>query len=118
MKQNYDFIEARVPIKAWTKYVPFDDNSKAQIKALASMPFVQGLAIMPDVHLGIGSSIGTVAALSGAIVPAIVGVDIGCGMMAVKTTIMAKDLPDNLHLMRCAIENAVPHGRTDNGGRL
>ena len=117
MKQNYDFIKGGAPIRAFTQHVPFDQNAKDQIVNLSRLPFVKGIAVMPDVHLGVGSSIGTVAALKGAIIPSIVGVDIGCGMMAVKTTIMAKDLPDNLHLIRCEIEKAVPHGRTNNGGK-
>src|SRR6185436_2848822 len=81
-------------------------------------PFVHGwVAAMPDVHWGIGATVGSVIPTRGAIIPAAVGVDIGCGMMAVRTTLTASDLPDDLHAMRTAIERAVPHGRTDNGGR-
>jgi tRNA-splicing ligase RtcB len=72
---------------------------------------------MPDVHWGIGATVGSVIPTKGAIIPAAVGVDIGCGMMAVETTLNARDLPDNLKKIREAIENAVPHGRTNNGGR-
>jgi tRNA-splicing ligase RtcB len=67
---------------------------------------------MPDVHLGKGSTIGSVIPTKGAIIPAAVGVDIGCGMIAVRTSLVASDLPDNLSGLRSAIEQAVPHGRT------
>src|SRR4029079_17544066 len=70
-----------------------------------------------DVHWGIGATVGSVIPTKGAIIPAAVGVDIGCGMMAVRTTLAASGLPDDLGPVRAAIEEAVPHGRTDNGGR-
>jgi tRNA-splicing ligase RtcB (3'-phosphate/5'-hydroxy nucleic acid ligase) len=72
---------------------------------------------MPDVHWGIGATVGSVIPTKGAIIPAAVGVDIGCGMMAVETDLNARDLPDNLHVIRTAIEEAVPHGRTQHGGK-
>jgi len=72
---------------------------------------------MPDVHWGIGATVGSVIPTKGAIIPAAVGVDIGCGMMAVRTSVHANQLPDNLYGMRTAIEAAVPHGRTDIGGQ-
>jgi hypothetical protein len=72
---------------------------------------------MPDVHWGMGASVGSVIATKGAIVPAAVGVDIGCGMAAAMTSLTAADLPDSLVSMRSAIEAVVPHGRTDNGGK-
>jgi len=72
---------------------------------------------MPDVHLGKGSTIGSVIPTVGAIIPAAVGVDIGCGMMAARSTLMAGDLPDQLGPLRGAIECAVPHGRTVGRGR-
>src|SRR3989454_9144167 len=72
---------------------------------------------MPDVHWGVGATVGSVIPTKGAIIPAAVGVDIGCGMMAVETDLNARDLPDNLKGMRSAIEKAVPHGRTNHGGR-
>ncbi len=71
---------------------------------------------MPDVHWGIGATVGSVIPTKGAIIPAAVGVDIGCGMMAVQTSLNARDLPDNLKGIRTAIETAVPHGRTNHGG--
>jgi tRNA-splicing ligase RtcB len=72
---------------------------------------------MPDVHWGVGATVGSVIPTRGAIIPAAVGVDIGCGMMAVETTLRANQLPDNLHGLREVIERAVPVGRTDNGGK-
>ncbi len=81
------------------------------------MPFVhKHVAIMPDVHWGMGATVGSVIPTKGAIIPAAVGVDIGCGMAAQRTTLKASDLPDNLHHLRTAIEDRIPHGRTDNGG--
>lgn len=107
-----------VPIKAWTDGVPVEPEAMAQVENVARMPFVfRHVALMPDVHKGIGATVGSVVATKGAIIPAAVGVDLGCGMMAVETTLGAAQLPDNLHPIRTAIEKAVPHGRTDNGGR-
>ncbi|HKV38487.1 MAG TPA: RtcB family protein, partial [Blastocatellia bacterium] len=111
-------IEQGVPIKAWTKGVALEEAALNQLRNVASLPFVyKWVAAMPDVHWGIGATVGSVIPTKGAIIPAAVGVDIGCGMMAVKTSLTANDLPDNLHHIRTAIERAVPHGRTDNGGR-
>lgn len=107
-----------VPIKAWVRGVPFEAEAEAQLRRIAELPFVhKWVAAMPDVHLGLGATVGSVVATRGAIIPAAVGVDIGCGMMAVRTTLRAEGLPDSLRDVRRAIEAAVPHGRTDNGGR-
>jgi tRNA-splicing ligase RtcB len=106
------------PIKAWTRGVPIEEAALTQLRNVASLPFIhRHLAVMPDVHWGKGATVGSVIATDGAIIPAAVGVDIGCGMMAVRTSIRAEHLPDNLAEIRSAIEAAVPHGRTDNGGR-
>jgi tRNA-splicing ligase RtcB (3'-phosphate/5'-hydroxy nucleic acid ligase) len=106
------------PIKMWTQGVPVDEKAKQQLINTARMPFIhKWLAVMPDVHVGKGSTIGSVIPTKGAIIPAAVGVDIGCGMMAVRTSLSAQDLPDNLHALRCAIEKAVPHGRNLTRGR-
>jgi tRNA-splicing ligase RtcB (3'-phosphate/5'-hydroxy nucleic acid ligase) len=115
----YNVIETQngVPIKAWTKGVLLDDRAKEQLINVAKMPFVhRWVAAMPDVHWGIGATVGSVIPTKGAIIPAAVGVDIGCGMMAVETSLNASHLPDNLKGIREAIEKAVPHGRTNNGG--
>jgi tRNA-splicing ligase RtcB len=107
-----------VPIKAWTKGVPLEDAARQQLLNVAQLPFIyKWVAAMPDVHWGIGATVGSVIPTKGAIIPAAVGVDIGCGMMAVQTSLNARDLPDNLHGIREAIEKAVPVGRTDNGGK-
>jgi len=107
-----------VPIKAWTKGVPLEDAARQQLLNVAQLPFIyKWVAAMPDVHWGIGATVGSVIPTRGAIIPAAVGVDIGCGMMAVKTSLHANQLPDNLHGIRTVIEKAVPHGRTDNGGK-
>src|SRR5262245_49376493 len=117
---NYNLIEsagAGVPIKAWTKGVPLEDAAARQLRNVAKLPFVyKWVAAMPDVHWGIGATVGSVIPTEGAIIPAAVGVDIGCGMMAVATSLEAKHLPDSLAGIRSRIEVAVPHGRTNNGG--
>lgn len=101
------------PIKLWTDGVPVEDDARRQLMNTAKMPFIfKHLAVMPDVHLGKGSTIGSVIPTVGAIIPAAVGVDIGCGMIAARTSLHARDLPDNLHGLRTAIEKAVPHGKT------
>lgn len=104
-------------VKTWTDGVPFEDSAKEQTFAAARLPFVgPWVAVMPDVHGGIGATVGSVIPTEGAIIPAAVGVDIGCGMVAVRTDLRAEHLPDNLGPIRSAIEAAVPHGRTDDGG--
>lgn len=109
--------ERGVPIKAWTVGVAFDDRTEAQLKKVATLPFIhKWVAVMPDAHCGIGATVGSVIATSGAVIPAAVGVDIGCGMIASRTSLSAKDLPESLRALRSLIEAAVPHGRTDNGG--
>jgi tRNA-splicing ligase RtcB (3'-phosphate/5'-hydroxy nucleic acid ligase) len=120
MEKTYNVIasESGVPIKAWTVGVPFEEGAEKQIKNLASLPFVhKWIAVMPDAHQGMGATVGSVVATAGAVIPAAVGVDIGCGMMAARTSLRASDLPDALGAVRSAIEARVPHGRTDNGGK-
>lgn len=117
--QNFNVINTNdgVPIKAWTKGVSFEEAAEKQIRNVARLPFIhKWVAVMPDVHAGIGATVGSVIPTVGAIIPAAVGVDIGCGMMAVRTSLLATDLPADLGEIRRAIEAAVPHGRTDNGG--
>jgi tRNA-splicing ligase RtcB (3'-phosphate/5'-hydroxy nucleic acid ligase) len=118
MTYNIITPDKGVPIKAWTKGVPLEDAAEKQLLNVAQLPFVyKWVAAMPDVHWGMGATVGSVIPTRGAIIPAAVGVDIGCGMMAVQTSLNARDLPDNLHGIREAIEKAVPVGRTDNGGK-
>lgn len=118
-KNAYEVMNTSgVPVKSWTRGVPFEEEAKKQLRNIASLPFIhRWVAAMPDVHLGKGATIGSVVPTLNAIIPAAVGVDIGCGMMAVKTSLKASDLPDHLGGVRSAIEAAVPHGRTSNRGR-
>ena len=119
-EKNYHVLttESGVPIKAWTKGVQLEDQARQQLLNVAQLPFIfKWIAAMPDVHWGMGATVCSVIPTKGAIIPAAVGVDIGCGMMAVETDLNAQDLPDNLKGMRSAIEKAVPHGRTNHGGR-
>lgn len=109
---------AGVPVHAWVRGVPLDAGAEEQLRKVAALPVIHNrVAVMPDVHKGIGATIGSVIPTRHAIIPAAVGVDIGCGMMAVRTTLRAMDLPDHLAGVRNSIERRVPHGRTDNGGR-
>src|ERR1700758_978959 len=113
MEQNYNIedVAGGVPIKMWTRGVPVEDEARKQLANAARLPVVfRHIAAMPDVHLGIGATVGSVIPTLKAIIPAAVGVDIGCGMMAAKTTLRAEDLPDNLGPLRAAIERAEPHG--------
>lgn len=101
-------------IKAWVKGVLFDDKTQAQLLQTAQMPFIyRHIAAMPDCHLGLGSTVGSVIPTRGAIIPAAVGVDIGCGMVAARTSLMAEQLPLNLKPLRLAIESVVPVGFSD-----
>jgi tRNA-splicing ligase RtcB (3'-phosphate/5'-hydroxy nucleic acid ligase) len=119
-EKHYDveFTEgAFVPVKYWTRGVAVEEAAKEQIRKLSHMPFLhKHVAVMPDCHHGRGSTVGTVIATKGAIIPAAVGVDLGCGMMALETTLTASELPDTLAGVRAAIERAVPAGRTNDGG--
>ena len=105
-------VPGGVPLKMWTRGVPVEDAAVRQLENAARLPVVYPhVAAMPDVHVGIGATVGSVIPTLRAIIPAAVGVDIGCGMIACKTTLVAEDLPDNLGPLREAIERAVPHGR-------
>lgn len=125
MKVIYE--EGMRPIKAWVgekygsdpnefgnsiKLPDIEDEALKQAKNLARLPFINsnGVALMPDVHAGKGSTIGSVIATDKAIIPAAVGVDIGCGMNAVRLSLKASDLPDNLSVIRGQIERDVPLG--------
>lgn len=114
MSSLYETLQTGgVPVKAWIRGVPVEDAAKTQLANIARLPFIhRWVAAMPDVHLGLGATVGSVIPTVGAIIPAAVGVDIGCGMMAVRTSLRAEDLPDTLRHVRTAIERAVPHGRT------
>jgi tRNA-splicing ligase RtcB len=95
----------------WADGVPVEYDAINQIRNIAALPIIAGhVAVMPDVHLGKGATVGSVIPTRGAIIPASVGVDIGCGMVAVRTTLTAEDLPDSLAAVRSAIESVVPVG--------
>jgi len=115
----YDVIqEGGAPIKLWTRGVPLEDQARRQLINMAALPFIhRWIAVMPDVHLGKGATVGSVVPTVGAIVPAAVGVDIGCGMIATRTSLSASDLPDSLSAIRSDIERAVPHGFVTTRGR-
>jgi tRNA-splicing ligase RtcB len=109
----YEEVTGRggVPIRSWTRGVPFEDGARRQLENVARLPFIHShVAAMPDVHFGRGATVGSVIPSVEAIIPAAVGVDIGCGMVAQCTTLSANRLPDHLGEVRSAIEAAVPHG--------
>jgi tRNA-splicing ligase RtcB len=117
MSRHVEIATDHLPIKAWVQGVPIEDAALAQLRNVAQLPVVHGwVAAMPDVHWGIGATVGSVIPTRDAIIPAAVGVDIGCGMIASRTSLRATDLPDDLAPIRAALEQAVPHGRTDGGG--
>src|SRR5262245_58714094 len=100
-----------VPIKVWAPLEEVDSKVIAQLKNVAALPWVaHHVAVMPDVHHGRGATVGSVIAMHGAVCPAAVGVDIGCGMAAVETSLRAADLPENLRALRNGIERAIPVG--------
>jgi tRNA-splicing ligase RtcB len=104
-------MELMKNVQGWTEGVEVDHQALSQIRHIAGLPIVAGhVAIMPDVHLGKGATVGSVIPTRGAIIPAAVGVDIGCGMCAVRTDLLAGDLPDGLAGLRAAIEALVPVG--------
>lgn len=129
-ERNYNVIQLSkadgdpidtVPVKMWNKHVAIEKQAQQQLLEVASMPFVKPyVAAMPDTHWGMGATVGSVIPTQGAVMPAAVGVDIGCGMIAVRTTLRNGDLDplrkENLKLFFDEISKAVPHGRTDNGG--
>ncbi|POM22268.1 RNA-splicing ligase RtcB [Actinomadura rubteroloni] len=108
----YQTIEGgRVPIRMWTDPASVEDVAREQLRNVAGLPWVAGLAVMPDVHYGKGATVGSVIAMRDAVAPAAVGVDIGCGMTAVQSSLTVEDLPDDLSGLRYRLEKAVPVGR-------
>ncbi|RSS35797.1 RtcB family protein [Streptomyces sp. WAC08241] len=102
---------AKVPIRMWADPSTVEGGALQQLQNVATLPWIKGLAVMPDVHYGKGATVGSVIAMQGAVCPAAVGVDIGCGMSAVKTSLTANDLPGDLSRLRSKIEQAIPVGR-------
>jgi tRNA-splicing ligase RtcB (3'-phosphate/5'-hydroxy nucleic acid ligase) len=107
-----DQYEKMLPgARLWTGGLEIEHDAIEQIRNVSMLPILAGpVAVMPDVHLGRGATVGTVIPTRAAIVPAAVGVDIGCGMLAAKTDLVAADLPDSLHKLRSQIERDVPVG--------
>jgi len=99
-----------VDARLWTKVTDVESGALTQLRNIASLPWVRHVAVMPDVHWGKGATVGSVIAMRGAVSPAAVGVDIGCGMAAVKTNLTASDLPESLKEIRHQIESDVPVG--------
>lgn len=103
-------------LKLWNSHGDFEPQAMQQLYETAALPVIfKHVAGMPDVHLGYGATVGSVIATEKAIIPSAVGVDIGCGMCAVRTSLTANDLPDSLGHVRAAIEAKVPHGRSGGG---
>src|SRR6478752_9149778 len=102
---------AKVPIRMWADPASVEDVAMRQLRNVATLPWIKGLAVMPDVHFGKGATVGSVIAMHGAVCPVAVGVDIGCGVSAVKTSLTANDLPGDLSRLRSKIEQAIPVGR-------
>lgn len=107
----YEIQGKNVPIRMWTDPRGVESQALDQLKNTATLPWIKGLAVMPDVHFGKGATVGSVIAMENAICPAAVGVDIGCGMTAVKTSLTANDLPEDLSSLRYRIESMIPVGR-------
>lgn len=102
---------AAVPIRLWADLQEVDSEALDQLRRIADLPWVHHhVAAMPDVHVGFGATIGSVIAMRDAVSPSAVGVDIGCGMAAVRTSLTASDLPDDLAKLRSAVEAAIPVG--------
>ncbi len=122
---NYTYVgnttDGYTPIKMWDGggALKFEGQALAQLRNVSKLPFIyKHVAAMPDCHWGYGATIGSVIATKGAIVPAAVGVDIGCGMGAVRTKFYGRQLGDNLRGLRMSIEERIPHGRTANGNGI
>lgn len=103
---------ARASTLLWTDEESIEHEARNQLRRVSALPWVHGVRVMPDVHVGKGATVGSVIAMRGAVCPAAVGVDIGCGMAAVRTDLVADDLPDDLSGLRSAIESKVPVGFT------
>ena len=120
MAENYDILDdtrhGGGVVKMWTRHVPVEESARTQLRNIAAMPFVRPhVSAMPDTHYGIGAAVGAVIPSQKAIIPSAVGVDIGCGMCAIRTSLAASDLPENLKPLYLEIGRAVPHGRSKGG---
>lgn len=108
-----------VDIKAWVDGVLVESGAIDQLRNVSELPFIyKHLAVMPDVHIGVGATIGSVIPTKGAVIPSAVGVDIGCGVNALPTSIILSDIPiDKRHFLRLEIEKLIPTGRSNSGGK-
>jgi tRNA-splicing ligase RtcB len=100
----------RAPVRVWTDPTEIEASALRQVRGVGNLPWVEGVAVMPDVHYGKGATVGSVIAMRDAVSPAAVGVDIGCGMTAVRTSLTASDLPEDLGGLRRAVEDVIPVG--------
>lgn len=101
---------AKAETLMWAHEHDVEPQALNQLRNISSLPWVHGVRVMPDVHLGKGATVGSVIAMRDAVSPNAVGVDIGCGMVGVKTSLRATDLPDNLGALRAAVEAEIPVG--------
>jgi len=108
--------DAVAPTLMWANPDEVEPAALEQLRNIAALPWVEGLRVMPDVHLGKGATVGSVVAMRDAVAPSAVGVDIGCGMAAVRSNLTVADLPDDLGPMRASIEAAVPVGFNSHNG--
>src|SRR5499433_2725935 len=104
-----------VDVRLWTPVDQVESQALTQLRNIASLPWVAHVAVMPDVHFGKGATVGSVIGMRGAVSPAAVGVDIGCGMGAVRTSLTAADLPESLRAIRSDLEDAIPVGFAAHG---
>lgn len=118
-EREYSFVENdyNKPLKAWDHGVPFEDGAYEQAANMLSLPFVKGVSLMPDAHIGMGSTVGSVIVTENAIIPSAVGVDLGCGIGVSKLNIHEDDIKGKEEALFHAVAKSVPHGRTDNGGK-
>lgn len=105
-----------VPINLWTRAEDVEESALVQLQNVATLPWIAHLSVMPDVHWGMGATVGSVIAMRGAVSPAAVGVDIGCGMGAIRTNLRAEDLPTNLKALRTELESTIPVGFNSHEG--
>lgn len=118
-EREYSFIENSYnkPFKVWDNGVPFEAGVYTQAEQALSLPFVSGVSLMPDAHIGMGSTVGSVIVTNGAVIPSAVGVDIGCGMQVRKLKLRVEDIIGRESHLYNLIIRAVPNGRSDNGGK-
>lgn len=108
--QEFPVVLSGTDVLMWAKENTVEPGAQQQLRMIAGLPWVHGVRVMPDVHQGIGATVGSVIAMRSAVAPAAVGVDIGCGMIGVPTSLTSEDLPDDLSRLRAEVEAAIPVG--------